>query len=252
MSGHSKWSQIKHKKGKEDAKRGQLFSRLSRAITVAAKAGGNPETNAVLEAEVQKAKDYNMPNDSIERAIKRGTGEIGGVHFEQIVYEGYGPQGVAMLVSVMTDNRNRAAADMRSIFTHNNGNLAELGSVSWIFEKKGNILVDKTPEIEEDTLFSAVVEAGAEDMQAHEDHWEITTSPQDLTKVRKLIEEQGITVTSAEITMLPKNTVKLGKNEAKKVLRLINALEEHEDVQEVYANFDIPDEILEEVAAEAA
>ncbi|MFQ5574369.1 MAG: YebC/PmpR family DNA-binding transcriptional regulator [Terriglobia bacterium] len=252
MSGHSKWSTIKHKKGKEDAKRGQLFSKMARAITVAAKGGSDPDMNAALENAIQKARDVNMPADNIERAIQRGSGGADAVQLDEITYEGYGPQGVAILVQVLTDSRNRAAADMRSIFTHNNGNLSEVGSVGWIFEKKGSVVVPRRETIDEEGLFGIVVDAGADDMVTEEDHWEVSTNPQQLAQVRKAIEEAGIEVSSSEIAMLPKTTVTLDKSAAKKVLKLIDLLEEHDDVQAVYANFDIPDEILQEVANEAA
>jgi len=248
MSGHSKWSQIKHKKGKEDVKRGQIFSKLARAIIVAARhGGGNPETNAALETAIEKAKSYNMPGDTIARAIKKGTGELAGVSYEEVVYEGYGPGGVAVMVEVMTDNRNRTASEMRNVFSKHGGNLATPGSVSWMFKKKGQILVNK--EVDEETLMGVALEAGAEDINEEEDHWEVVTDPSTLTSLRKILEEHGIPFTSAEISLLPQNTVKLGREEARKVLRLVEALEDHDDVQEVYANFDIPEEILEEVAA---
>lgn len=248
MSGHSKWAQIKHKKGKEDARRGQMFSKLSRAITVAARlGGGNPNTNAALEAAIQKARDYNMPADTIERAIKKGTGELAGAAYEQITYEGYGPNGVAIMVEVMTDNRNRAASEVRYIFTKYGGSLGTPGSVNWMFKRKGQILVNK--DIDEDTLMSIALEAGAEDINPEENHWEVVTASEDLARVRKMLEEHNIPFTAAEIALLPQNTVKLEEVEARKVLRLVEALEDADDVQEVYANFDIAEEVLEEIAA---
>lgn len=248
MSGHSKWAQIKHKKGKEDARRGQMFSKLSRAITVAARlGGGNPNTNAALEAAIQKARDYNMPADTIERAIKKGTGELAGAAYEQITYEGYGPNGVAIMVEVMTDNRNRAASEVRYIFTKYGGSLGTPGSVNWMFKRKGQILVNK--DIDEDTLMSIALEAGAEDINPEENHWEVVTAAEDLARVRKMLEEHNIPFTAAEIALLPQNTVKLEEVEARKVLRLVEALEDADDVQEVYANFDIAEEVLEEIAA---
>lgn len=253
MSGHSKWSSIKHKKAQVDAKRGKIFSKLSRAVTVAAKqGGGDPEMNTALAAAIEKARDFNMPQENIERAIKRGTGEIAGVSFENIAYEGYGAKGVAILVDVYTDNRNRAAADMRNIFAKHNGNLGAAGCVAWLFEAKGVVLVNKDSGIDEDELLSVVLDAGAEDMETEDDHFEIVTDPKDLMKIRRALEEAKIAFASAEITKVPKNTVKLGKEEAKKVLRLIDALEDHDDVQEVYANFDISDEVLEELSEAAA
>lgn len=251
MSGHSKWAQIKHKKAKEDAKRGQAFSKLTRALTVAAReGGGSPELNAALAQAIEKAKSYNMPHDNIERAIKRGTGEGGEAAFERAVYEGYGPAGVAIMVDVMTDNRNRAAADMRHTFSRHGGNLGATGSVAWMFDRKGHILVGKDGSPAEDELLDLVIEAGAEDMRAEDDQWEITTEPTEVAKVRESLQAHGVPVTVAEITMLPKNVVQLSKDEAKKVLRLMDALEDHDDVQEVYSNFDIPNEVLEEITAD--
>ncbi|MBC7229143.1 MAG: YebC/PmpR family DNA-binding transcriptional regulator [Actinobacteria bacterium] len=251
MSGHSKWSTIKHKKGAQDAKRGQLFSKLSRAIIVAAReGGGNPEMNIALANAIEKAKSYSMPKENIERAIKRGTGEGSADSFEKIVYEGYGANGVAIMVDVMTDNRNRAAADIRRIFSRTGGSLGTSGSVAWMFEKKGNIIVNKDTGIDEDLLLETALEAGAEDMVTEDDHWEIVTDAESFRGVLEALKEKGFEPASAEVTMLPKNTVKLDKEAAKKVLRLVDALEEYEDVQEVYANFDIPDEILEELSEE--
>jgi YebC/PmpR family DNA-binding regulatory protein len=248
MSGHSKWSTIKHKKGKEDIKRGQIFSKLSRVITVAARrGGGNPETNTALETAIEKARTYNMPRDTITRAIKKGTGELAGAAYEEVVYEGYGPNGVAIMVEAMTDNRNRTASEMRNIFSKHGGNLASPGSVSWMFKKKGEILVSK--EVDEETIMAIALELGAEDINEEEDHWEIICDPSNFAQLRKALEEHGIPFISAEIAMLPQNTVKLEREDARKVLRLIEALEEHDDVQEVYANFDIPEEVLEEAAA---
>ena len=251
MSGHSKWSSIKHKKGKADAKRGKIFSRLSRYITVAAKdGGGNPEMNVTLANAIEKAKSQNMPADNIDRAIKRGTGEIEGVQFEQIVYEGYGPDGVAVLVEVMTDNRNRAAAEMRNIFTKYNGNLGSSGSVAWMFERKGVILVPSSAG-EEETVLEGALEAGAEDMNTEGDCYEITTDPQELAAVSEALQQKGLAYTSADLCMLPKTTQALTKEEAQRVLKFIDALEDCDDVQEVYSNFDIPDEIIEELAAQS-
>jgi len=251
MSGHSKWSSIKHKKGAQDAKRGQMFSKLSRAIIVAAReGGGNPEANVALANAVEKAKSYSMPKDNIERAIKRGTGEGSGDVFEKIIYEGYGANGVAVMVDIMTDNRNRAAADIRRIFSRTGGSLGTSGSVAWMFEKKGNIIVNKETEADEDTLLETALEAGAEDMTTEDEHWEIITDAESFRSVVEALKEAEIELASAEVTMLPKNTVKLDKESAKKVLRLVDALEDYEDVQEVYANFDIPDEILQELSEE--
>jgi YebC/PmpR family DNA-binding regulatory protein len=251
MSGHSKWSSIKHKKGAQDAKRGQLFSKLSRAIIVAAReGGGNPDMNTALANAIEKAKSYSMPKDNIERAIKRGTGEGSGDVFEKVTYEGYGSNGVAVMVDIMTDNRNRAAADVRRIFTRTGGSLGTTGCVSWMFDKKGVIIVNKDTEADEDALLEAALEAGADDMTTEDDHWEILTDVESFRGVVEALQETGINTASAEVTMLPKDTVKLDKDGAKKVLRLVDALEEYEDVQDVYANFDIPDEILEELSKE--
>lgn len=251
MSGHSKWSTIKRKKGKEDAKRGQIFSKLSKAITIAAReGGGSPDTNISLSNAIDKARQYNMPADNIDRAVKKGTGEAEGVTYEQIVYEGYAPAGVALLVEVMTDNRNRAASDIRHIFTKYNGNLGTTGSVAWIFEHKGVVLVPKKSAPQEDELLDIVLEAGAEDLREEGDQFEIICEPQNLRQVVEALKSSSIEVTSSESTMFPKNTVKLDKNSAGKVLRIVEALEDNDDVQEVYANFDIPDEIMEEIAAE--
>lgn len=250
MSGHSKWSTIKHKKGKEDAKRGKLFSKLSRYITVAAReGGGNLDMNAALAAAVTKAKDFSMPADNIDRAIKRGTGEIAGASYEQITYEGYGPDGVAVIVEVMTDNRNRTAADMRHAFAKYNGNLGTAGSVSWMFDRKGVIIAPKQ-ELTEDKAFEMAIEAGAEDINNEEDQYEIVTEPSELMEVKAKLEGMGLALTSAELSMLPKNPTPLDKEQAKRVLRLLDVLEDNDDVQEVYANFDISDDIMEELAQE--
>ncbi len=248
MSGHSKWSTIKHKKGKADAKRGKLFAKLSRYITVAAKeGGGNPEMNASLAAAVSKAKDYNMPVDNIDRAIKRGTGESEGVIYEQITYEGYGPDGVAVLVELMTDNRNRTAAEIRHVFTRYNGNLGTTGSVAWMFERQGIILVPKG-DTDEDTMLDMALEAGATDMNAEDDIYEVITEPTELMAVRKGLEEKGLVPNSAELSMVPKNTSELDLDQARRVLKFIDALEDNDDVQEVYTNLDIPEEIINELS----
>lgn len=251
MSGHSKWSSIKHKKGAQDAKRGQLFSKLSRAIIVAAReGGGNPEMNTALANAVEKAKSYSMPKDNIERAIKRGTGEGTGEIFEKITYEGYGAGGVAVMVDIMTDNRNRAAADIRRIFTRTGGSLGTSGCVSWMFDKKGVIIVNKGAGVDEDALLETALEAGADDMTVEGEHWEILTDVESFRGVVEALERANVEAASAEVTMLPKDTVKMDRDGAKKVLRLVDALEDYEDVQEVYANFDIPDDILEEISEE--
>ena len=248
MSGHSKWSSIKHKKGAADAKRGQLFSKLSRAITVAAKEGGpDPTGNATLATAIQKAKDNSMPKDNIERAIQKGAGGGEGANYETITYEGYGPAGVAVLVEAMTDNRNRTAADVRNIFNRGGGKLGETGSVAWMFERKGSIVVD-AGATDEDTLMTVAIDAGAEDVNQDESTYEIITDPADFMAVRQAVEDAGIPYASAELAMLPKSTVALEQSDAKKTLRLIEALEDSDDVQEVHANFDISEEILEALA----
>ncbi|NCO66284.1 MAG: YebC/PmpR family DNA-binding transcriptional regulator [Candidatus Aquicultor secundus] len=248
MSGHSKWATIKHKKGKEDAKRGKLFAKLSRAIMVAARNGSNPDMNAALANAIEKARSYSMPADNIDRAIKKGAGELGAVTYEELTYEGFGPAGVAIMVDVMTDNRNRTAADVRHIFTKYGGNLGASGSVGWMFDRKGIVAVDKSHPIGEDELFTLAVEAGAEDMTGEDDQWQITTDPTELNFVRNIIEKHGIPIALAEIAMVPKNPVKLDKEEAMKVLRFVDVLEDNDDVQDVYSNFDIPAEVLEELA----
>jgi len=246
MSGHSKWHSIKHKKAAADAKRGKLFSRLVKEITVAARdGGGDVNTNARLRTAVQTARDANMPADNIDRAIKKGTGELPGVNYEECIYEGYGPGGVAILVRVLTDNRNRSTAEIRNIFSKKGGDLAGSGSVSWMFEMKGFFSVGKA-QTDEDTLFSLALEAGAEDFQVTEEAYEIYTAPSDFESVKNALKEKGLRSDLAEITQLPKNEIKVSGEEARKVLALVETLEEHDDVQDVYSNFDIPDEFLSE------
>lgn len=249
MSGHSKWSSIKRKKGKEDAKRGQIFSKLARGIIVAAKEGGpNPQANMVLSNAVEKAKSFNMPNDNIERAIAKGAGKGSGTSFEHTIYEGYASGGAAVLVEIYTDNKNRTAADIRSIFNRHGGNLGTTGSVAWMFERKGTILVSKAG-LEEDELINDAIEAGAEDVNVEDDYYEIVTNPADLGGVKRSLEEHGLEIKSAEVILQPKNTVKVeSPGEAKKVLNLVEALEDHDDVQDVYSNFDIPIEVMETVS----
>lgn len=248
MSGHSKWASIKHKKAAVDAKRGKLFTRLMKEITVAAReGGGDPDANPRLRTAVANAKAGNMPNDTIERGILRGTGQLPGATYEEITYEGYGPQGVAIIVEVVTDNRNRSTSDLRFILSKNGGNLGEKGCVAWMFDKKGLIIVDKD-KADEDELMMMVLEAGAEDMKSGDDSFEITTAPEDFESVRSAIQEAEIEMTLAEISMIPQTTVKLDGNEALKLMKLMEGLEEHDDVQNVYANFDIPDEIIEQAA----
>ena len=250
MSGHSKWSSIKHKKGAADAKRGKLFSKLSRAIIVAAKDGGpDPAANLSLQNAIEKAKSYSMPKENIDRAIAKGSGaDADAAAFEIVVYEGYGPEGVAVLVEALTDNRNRTAADVRHIFAKNGGNLGTSGAVAWQFERRGVILVDATG-VDEDELMLAAAEGGADDVELDGSSFQTTCAPENLAAVRAAVEAAGFTVDSAELTMVPSTTVEVAdEGTAKQVLRLMDALEENDDVQEVYANFDIPELVLEAVA----
>lgn len=250
MSGHSKWASIKHKKGAADAKRGKVFSRLIREITVAAKhGGGNPDTNPRLRVVIGAAREANMPKDNIEMAIKRGTGELPGVVYEEITYEGYAQGGVAIMVEALTDNKNRISAEIRNIFTKKGGNLSGAGSVSWQFQRKGLITIDKA-QATEDKLFSIAIEAGAEDFKAEADSYEITTAPENFEAVKNTIQKNNIKINLAEVTSLPTSTIKITDEEtARKILELVETLEEHDDVQHVYANFDIPDEIIQQVAS---
>ena len=250
MSGHSKWSSIKHKKGAADAKRGKLFSKLSRAIIVAAKeGGGDPDNNLALANAIEKARSYSMPKDNIDRAIAKGTGEgADGSAYETVVYEGYAADGVAVLVEALTDNRNRTAADVRHAFSKNGGSLGTTGAVAWLFERRGIVLVP-ADGVDEDELMLAVAEGGAEDVELDGSTFQVTTEPEALNEVRQAIEAAGFTVESAEATMVPKTTVEIAdESTARKVMRLIDALEDNDDVQEVYANFDIPEQVLEAVA----
>ncbi len=250
MSGHSKWSSIKHKKGAADAKRGKLFSKLSRAIIVAAKEGGpDPANNLALQNAVEKARSYSMPKENIERAIARGAGQdTDAAAFETILYEGYAPGGVAVIVEALTDNRNRTAADVRHLFAKHDGSLGEAGSVVWLFDRRAIVLVDA--DADEDELTLAAAEGGADDVTRDGTTWQITAAPENLTAVREAVEAAGFTVENAELTMIPKTTIEVEEEvQAKKILRLIDALEENDDVQDVYANFDIPERVLEAVAA---
>jgi YebC/PmpR family DNA-binding regulatory protein len=250
VSGHSKWSQIKHKKAGADAKRGKIFTKIVKEISIAARlGGGEPSGNPRLRTAIDKAKEVNMPGDNIKRAIMKGTGELPGVSYEEALYEGYGPGGTAMLIEVLTDNRNRTSPEIRHILTKGGGNMGEAGCVSWMFEKKGYILIEKTKS-EEETVMSLALDAGAEDMKndPREDNYEIITSPEDMQKVKTLIEAAGIPLSLAEITMLPKNYVTLDLKQAEQMLKLIDVLEEHEDVQNVFTNFDAPEEVMARVA----
>jgi YebC/PmpR family DNA-binding regulatory protein len=248
VSGHSKWATIKRKKGAADAKRGQLFSKLTRAIIVAAKEGGpDPVSNATLANAIQKARDNSMPKDNIERAVARGAGSSDGEAYESIAYEGYGPGGVAILCLILTDNRNRAASDVRHIFSKHGGALGTPGTVAWQFERKGIILVD-ADAVDEDALMEAALEAGAEDITVDGSQWQVTTAPADFASVRSGLDTTGIAYASAELTMVAKSTVAPNEAEARRLLKLVDALEENDDVQEVFANFDISEEMLEAVA----
>jgi YebC/PmpR family DNA-binding regulatory protein len=250
MSGHSKWSTIKHKKGAADAKRGKLFSKLARAIIVAAKeGGGDPGANLALQNAIEKARSYSMPKDNIERAIARGSGaDADAAAFETIVYEGYGPSGVAVLVEALTDNRNRTAAEVRHVFAKNDGNLGTSGAVAWLFERRGVAMV-AGDGVDEDELMLAAAEGGADDIARDGSSFQVTSSPESLSAVREALETAGFTVESADVTMVPKTTVAVeDESAAKKIVRLMDALEDNDDVQDVYANFDIPERVLEAVA----
>lgn len=246
MAGHSKWAQIKHKKAQTDAKKGKIFSKIVKEITVATRLGGkDPEANPRLRLAIERAKEVNMPSENIKRAIMKGTGELPGSTFEDVSYEGYGPSGVALLIKALTDNKNRTVSEIRHILTKNSGTLGEAGCVSWMFQQKGYILVDKT-KISEDKLMELALEAGAEDFinDAKEEYYEIITAPEILTNIKRFFESQGIPIALAEITMLPKNYVTVQGEAAQQLLKLIEALEDHEDVQNVFSNFDISDEAL--------
>ncbi|OWZ83454.1 YebC/PmpR family DNA-binding transcriptional regulator [Natranaerobius trueperi] len=247
MAGHSKWANIKHKKAKEDEKRGKLFSKLSKEIIVAAKeGGGDPDKNNRLRIAIQKAKDNNMPNENIERAVKKGTGELEGVNYEELTYEGYGPAGIAVFLDVMTDNKNRTASEVRHLFTKNGGNLGENGCVAWMFSRKGLITLDSDQnQVDEEEFMLTTVEAGAEDVKIDEATIEVITDPQDFENVRQALEDQGLELSFKEVTMLPSTTVKVEGDDAKKVLKLLEELEDHDDVQNVYANFDIDDSLID-------
>jgi YebC/PmpR family DNA-binding regulatory protein len=248
MSGHSKWSSIKHKKAAVDAKRGKMFTKLIKEITVAAReGGGDPDTNPRLRTAIANAKAQNMPNETIERGILRGTGQLPGTSYEEIIYEGYGPKGVAIIVEVVTDNRNRSTSDLRNILSKNGGNLGERGCVSWMFDKKGLIVIDKD-KADEDELIMVTLDAGAEDIKSEDDSYEIITEPQHFESVRNAVQEAGIETTLEEVSMIPQTTVKLDGKEALQLLKIIESLEDHDDVQNVYSNFDIPDELIEQAA----
>ena len=250
MSGHSKWKTNKGKKSIADAKKGATYTKIIKELTVIAReGGGNPDTNPRLRAVMQKAKEANMPSDNVKMAIKRGTGELPGVIYETCMYEAYGPGGVAMMIEVLTDNKNRTSAEIRNIMAKKGGSFAGAGSVSWMFTMKGYFLIEKS-QAKEDELMNIVLDAGAEDMKSDEKNYEVFTSPQNFEKVKQAIEAKGIKPQDAEVTMIPSSTIKLTGNDAKQLLSLIDSLEEHDDVQQVYANFDIPDELMEKLAAE--
>ncbi len=246
MSGHSKWHSIKHKKGAADAKRGKIFTRLIREITVSARdGGGDPDMNPRLRKAIVDGKAANMPNDNIDRAIKRGTGELEGVSYDEITYEAYGPGGVAVLIETMTDNRNRTVAEIRHLLSKNNGNLGEAGSVAYMFDRKGYIVVDKKQK-SEDELFEIVIEAGADDIQQDDDNFEIFTEQETFDDVKKALEDAGVETEIAEISMIPQNYIKVEGPDAQNMIRLYDAIDDHDDVQNVYINSDIDDDELED------
>jgi len=248
MSGHSKWATIKHKKGALDAKRGKIFTRLIKEITMAAKGGGDPDKNPRLRTAIQAAKAENMPADNIKRAIQRGTGELPGATYEEFQLEGYGPGGVAVLAELSTDNRNRTISEIRHVFTKHGGNLGEAGSVAWMFHKKGSIVVPKASAKEED-LMNVVLENGGEDLRDDGENWEIITDPHGYEAVLEAVKKSKFPVTTSEVAMLPQNYIKLEGQQATQMIRLVEALEEHDDVQHVYSNFDVDLKQLEEVAS---
>jgi len=247
MSGHSKWSSIKHKKGAADARRGRIFTRLIKEITVAARlGGGDPDGNPRLRTAIQAAKAENMPKDNIERAVKKGTGELDGTSYEEVNYEGYGPGGVALLIDCLTDNKNRTVADIKHIFDRYGGNLGEPGCVAWMFEKKGMIIFDKD-KVDEEKLLDLALETGAEDVKEEEEEFEVIIAPADFEKVKKAFDDIGMTYSVAEVTMIPQNTIKLEGKRAEQMLNLMEGLEDNDDISHVYANFDIPDDVMEAI-----
>ncbi|MEE8076704.1 MAG: YebC/PmpR family DNA-binding transcriptional regulator [Candidatus Binatia bacterium] len=248
MSGHSKWSSIKHKKAVKDAKKGKLYTKLIKEITVAARIGGGDiNSNPRLRTAVLTGKGASMPNENIDRAIKKGTGELEGVSYEEIHYEGYGAGGAAIMVTVLTDNKNRTVTEMRRLFTRNGGNLGESGCVAWMFDKKGLITVDKG-QIEEDRLITLVLDGGAEDVREEDGLYEVVTTPEDFEKVRELLQQENVAMATAQITMVPKSTVALDEKHAEQALKLTEELEDHDDVQSVSANYDIPVEFIEKAS----
>lgn len=244
MAGHSKWANIKHRKSKQDAVRGKIFTKFGKALAVAAKEGGSdPANNAKLRDIIAKAKAQNMPNDNIERAIKKGAGELGGKNYEEIVYEGYGPGGVAVIVETLTDNKNRTAGDIRHIFDKNGGNLGTTGCVSFLFERKGQLMIEKSESIDEEELMMIALDAGAEDFLTEDEGYEIISDPSDFSSVREALEKQGISFVSAEVAMIPNTQTSLSEEEAKKMQKMLDMFDDHDDVQEVYHNWDMPDDI---------
>ncbi|MBI3353984.1 MAG: YebC/PmpR family DNA-binding transcriptional regulator [Nitrospirae bacterium] len=247
MSGHSKWATTKHKKSAIDAKRGKIFTKISKEITVAAKlGGGDMDGNPRLRTAIAKAKDANMPSDNIKKAIMKGTGELPGVSYEETTYEGYGPGGVAVLADIMTDNKNRTVAEVRKIFTRHGGNMGEAGCVAWMFSKKGYIVVERS-KADEDRLMSLALDAGAEDMKSDNNNFEIVTVPKDFEKVKDVLKQNNIEMSVSEITMVPQSYIKLEGKGAEQMLKLMEELEDHDDVQNVYANFDIPEDIIAKI-----
>jgi YebC/PmpR family DNA-binding regulatory protein len=247
MSGHSKWATIKHKKGALDAKRGKIFTRLIKEIAMAAKSGGDPDMNPRLRTAILAAKSENMPADNIKRAIQRGTGELPGLTYEEFVLEGYGPGGVALLAEISTDNRNRTVSEIRHVFGKNGGNMAEAGAVSWMFHKKGDIIVAKSAA-KEDDLMNIILEAGGEDLKDDGENWEIITEPSTYEAVLEAVKKAGVTPVSSSVAMIPQNYIKLEGAQAAQMIRLLEAMEDQDDVQNVHANFDIDQKVLEEVA----
>ena len=244
MSGHSKWASIKHKKGAADAKRGKIFTKLIKEITVAARiGGGDPDGNPRLRTSILIAKSKNMPVDNITRAIKKGTGELEGVHYDEVTYEGYGPGGAAIFLEAMTDNKNRTVSEIRAALGKAGGNLGENGCVGWMFEQKGFISINKNTK-GEDELMELAIDAGADDMQTVEDHYEITTAMENFETVRKALEEAGLPMDTAEITRIPQNTVTIDEKKGKALLKLMDILDDHDDIQKAYSNFDIPDDVM--------
>ncbi len=246
MAGHSKWANIKHKKAREDARRGKIFTKVAREIIVAARlGGGDPDSNPRLRRAIQLAKSVNMPKENIERAIKRGLGELPGETYEEVIYEGYGPGGVAILIEAITDNRNRTVSEIRTIFSRHGGSLGEAGCVAWMFERKGVITVEG---VDEETLMEVAIEAGAEDVKEEEGVFQVITAPEDLEEVRERLESGGISVKEAQLTYIPQSTVRVEGEKAEKLIKLLDALEKHDDVQHIYSNFDVPEEILASIS----